>query len=525
MKKRQHIVLAVLTVISAVLPASGVAQDTTIVNVSVCTVQNGQLSNVTAAYNPSSGDTTGLPVAESWAGSAVWYINNDPISFNRQRYVKYGLPRVLGTTDVTNIGQYQGIPVFAEPGATAAAEVVYIPVGSRCEFQPYQIARYAPDETTVALPNRTSTQFGRLSTANRAAYLTATFEIAAGAFGVPAELLSAIGYVETGWDPITVSDPEDGQRPKYGLMALDPDQVRQGSRLTEIPESDVKRAILSNTLAAAAILNASADSLRIDRSEIRSWAPVIARFSRIVDPALRDAYVERVFEVIAHGRFLYGAQGDSVQLLGQSSPQSLMSPAVGGATADDPSARWDSALYFRPRPAPPTGTVLLVVIHTCDDSYHDCMDWFKNPQNPYKTSAHYVVSREGEITQMVREANRANHIIARYNCAYNSRYICARNGTSINNFSIGIEHEGFSTQQRPQRQLEASARLACSIASRHHIPIQHIRFIAHGQMQSNRSDPGLTWNWTEFMRAVARDCHTADPGLSPPRPLLGLGQH
>jgi hypothetical protein len=113
------------------------------VSVTVCTVQNGQLSNVTATYNPTSGDTTGLPMAEANASSATWYINNEPITFNGHRYVKYGLPRVLGTTDVSNVGTVNGVAAFAEPSAATPQEVIYVPVGSRCEFQPYQIERKA----------------------------------------------------------------------------------------------------------------------------------------------------------------------------------------------------------------------------------------------------------------------------------------------------------------------------------------------------------------------------------------------
>jgi hypothetical protein len=107
--------------------------------VTVCTVQNGQLSNVTATYNSSTGDTTGLPMAEPYASSAPWYVNNDVVTFNGKQYVKYGLPRVLGTSDVSSVGTYEGVPVFAEPSAVAPQQVIYVPVGSRCEFQPYQL--------------------------------------------------------------------------------------------------------------------------------------------------------------------------------------------------------------------------------------------------------------------------------------------------------------------------------------------------------------------------------------------------
>jgi hypothetical protein len=115
--------------------------------ISVCVVQNGALTTVTAQYNRTTGDTTvngqrfsvAYPATTGYAASATWYINNEPITVNGRRYVKYGLPRVLGVNEVTRVADYMGVPVFAEAGATGATEVLYIPVRPGCEFQPYQV--------------------------------------------------------------------------------------------------------------------------------------------------------------------------------------------------------------------------------------------------------------------------------------------------------------------------------------------------------------------------------------------------
>ncbi|HET7462730.1 MAG TPA: hypothetical protein VFJ82_15860, partial [Longimicrobium sp.] len=113
-------------------------------DISVCVLQNGQLSNVTAQYNPATGDTTGVPtVTEGYAANATWFINNEPITINNRRYVKYGLPRVLGVTEVTSSTNFQGVPVFVEAGATGTPDVVYVPVRTGCEFQPYQVEQKA----------------------------------------------------------------------------------------------------------------------------------------------------------------------------------------------------------------------------------------------------------------------------------------------------------------------------------------------------------------------------------------------
>ncbi|MEJ7698377.1 MAG: N-acetylmuramoyl-L-alanine amidase [Pyrinomonadaceae bacterium] len=65
-----------------------------------------------------------------------------------------------------------------------------------------------------------------------------------------------------------------------------------------------------------------------------------------------------------------------------------------------------------------------VTIHTTQGSYTSAINWFKNCAAG--VSAHYVIrSSDGQITQMVREADKAWHV-----------------GTS-NGYTVGIEHEGY----------------------------------------------------------------------------------
>ncbi|HEX8394189.1 MAG TPA: hypothetical protein VF665_17735 [Longimicrobium sp.] len=111
--------------------------------IQVCVVDNGALRTMTAMVDPQTGDTTyagGMtPAMTGYAAGATWFINNEPVMVMGRRYVKYGVPRVLGVTDVTRVGEYQGVSVFAENGAAGMPEVIYLPVRSGCEFQPYQV--------------------------------------------------------------------------------------------------------------------------------------------------------------------------------------------------------------------------------------------------------------------------------------------------------------------------------------------------------------------------------------------------
>jgi hypothetical protein len=117
------------------------------VDIRVCVVEAGALREVTARFNRTTGDTTvngqefsvAYPATTGYAGGATWYINTEAITVNGRRYVRYGLPRVLGVNEVTRTGEFQGVSVFAEAGATGTPEVVYVPVRPGCEFQPYQL--------------------------------------------------------------------------------------------------------------------------------------------------------------------------------------------------------------------------------------------------------------------------------------------------------------------------------------------------------------------------------------------------
>src|SRR3546814_1715674 len=72
----------------------------------------------------------------------------------------------------------------------------------------------------------------------------------------------------------------------------------------------------------------------------------------------------------------------------------------------------------------PISAVREVAIHTMQGSYAGSISWFQNSSS--QVSAHYLIrSSDGQVTQMVREYNKAWHV------------------RSHNPRSIGIEHEGY----------------------------------------------------------------------------------
>jgi hypothetical protein len=117
----------------------------------VCVVQGTMLAEVDAIYLPGQGDTLVAIAGErrpfasvyssaapAYASSENWYIRSVPMTFAGRKYVKFGLPRVLDAAQLTRVGDFSGVGVFAETGAEAPQEVLYVPLRPGCEFQPYQ---------------------------------------------------------------------------------------------------------------------------------------------------------------------------------------------------------------------------------------------------------------------------------------------------------------------------------------------------------------------------------------------------
>jgi N-acetyl-anhydromuramyl-L-alanine amidase AmpD len=336
------------------------------------------------------------------------------------------------------------------------------------------------------------------------------FSEAAAEFGIPAELLKAIGWVETRWQMV-VGDPEfPGQPAAFGIMGLREGELERGAALAGSPPARVRSDPGENIRAAAALLGAHADRLGVNRGALGAWAPAVAAYSGISLPQGRSAYVhDDVFAVLRSG-----VDGDpraaiAPRIVFPDFPAEVRAARSGAAAPvpDHPGAVWRTSPNHNARPAGDIGKVAMVVIHTCEGPYTGCWSWLANPDS--RVSAHYVVREDGrEITQLVPESGRAWHIGSTYDCSLNAGRQCWRNGHSNNHFTIGIEHAGYASQTFwPAAQLDASARLVCDLTRRHGIPRDAIHVLGHAQLQPHdRSDPGKNWPWAEFHRRLDAHC-------------------
>jgi N-acetyl-anhydromuramyl-L-alanine amidase AmpD len=343
--------------------------------------------------------------------------------------------------------------------------------------------------------------------------LDSLFGAAGREFRVPAELLKAIGFVETRWQMVEGHSEFPGQPAAYGIMALKGEQVRRGAELAGISVEQLRSEPGANIRAAAALLRRYADELGIEGTDLGAWAPAVARYSGITLPAGRAAYVhDDVYATLRRGI----ARDDAPAARGTLEPMHVtpaydvpVPVASAGTVVDQAGAIWRASPNFNARPAGEIGRIAMVIIHSCEGSYTGCWSWLANPDS--RVSAHYVVREDGsEITQLVREADRGWHIGSTYNCALNQNFDCWRNGQSNNHFTIGIEHAGYASQTFwPAAQLDASAKLVCDLTRRHGIHRDNIHIVSHAQLQPhNRTDPGANWPWAHFYARI--DAHCGD---------------
>ncbi|MEU6537687.1 N-acetylmuramoyl-L-alanine amidase [Streptomyces sp. NPDC047000] len=128
-----------------------------------------------------------------------------------------------------------------------------------------------------------------------------------------------------------------------------------------------------------------------------------------------------------------------------------------------------------------------VVVHVTQGSYGSAVKVFQDPG--HEAAAHYIVRKDGHVTQMVREPDVAYHA---GNWGYNLR-------------SVGIEHEGFveHASSFTDEMYAASARLTAAICRRYGIPVDREHVVGHVEVPgTDHTDPGSHWDWDRYMRLV-----------------------
>jgi N-acetyl-anhydromuramyl-L-alanine amidase AmpD len=175
-------------------------------------------------------------------------------------------------------------------------------------------------------------------------------------------------------------------------------------------------------------------------------------------------------------------------------------PRTPGAV-DFRGAQWvaASSANYRRADRPADYAIDRVVIHVTQGSFASAVKAFRNPD--HQAAAHYIVRRNGEVTQMIRELDVAFHA---GNREYNER-------------SVGIEHEGFVERASSftDAMYAASARLTAGICGRYGIPVDRKHIIGHVEVPgTDHTDPGPYWDWGRYIRLVHRASASASAAPS-----------
>jgi len=170
---------------------------------------------------------------------------------------------------------------------------------------------------------------------------------------------------------------------------------------------------------------------------------------------------------------------------------------------DYSSALWVASPNYNSRAA----AISAVTIHDMEGSYAGSISWFQNTSS--QVSAHYCLrSSDGQITQMVLESNRAWHV------------------GSENDYTIGLEHEGYASQTGwyTTAMYTSSANLVIDICTDHTINPKRTLYQPWGATtyyssssipgtctkikghqhypNQTHTDPGPNWNWDYYYKLV-----------------------
>ena len=141
-------------------------------------------------------------------------------------------------------------------------------------------------------------------------------------------------------------------------------------------------------------------------------------------------------------------------------------------------------------------TINGIVIHDTEGRFIGSIRALQNPH--VDGSAHFVVSRRGQIVQLVPVTDVAWH--------------SGNNWWNLH--SIGIEHEGWAGRRAyTEQEYRASAQLVAYLARRWSIPIDREHIIGHAEVPdpyhrgryggvSHHTDPGPHWSWGHYMGLV-----------------------
>lgn len=154
--------------------------------------------------------------------------------------------------------------------------------------------------------------------------------------------------------------------------------------------------------------------------------------------------------------------------------------------------------------------IIAIVDHITAGLMPGTLSWLRNREA--KASAHYLVTREGIVYQLVLDENTAWHA-----GIVNKPDWPLYDGTNPNRYTIGIEHEGTPNKPLTEGQYQATLELHKMLMIKYNIPPDRDHIIGHYRIDSvNRPNcPGPLFPWNRLFMEL--------PGGQYPRSKIQVG--
>jgi N-acetyl-anhydromuramyl-L-alanine amidase AmpD len=354
------------------------------------------------------------------------------------------------------------------------------------------------------------------------------------ASGVSADLMAAIAHVEGGLTLAPLREiSDDDAVPVAGVLELRHgrfDSLARGAALTGAPQHELAHDLALGTRAGARVLADLGAGARAARDDLAAWAPVVEELSGHLLQRDRADYRARVFAVLRAGGELPARGGETITLaphdeipfeLTVSAPlrEAQGTPEYAGAQwFDTPQTnKWTTGRGGNP--------VTMIAIHDTEGGWDASVATL---QNDGGKSVHYIIDADGSrVGQFVHESDTAWH-------AGNWFY---------NQHMVGIEHVGFAADDAYQTPMYVtSAALVNDIAKRQGLGpsgdgagLDRSVLVGHQEVPdgnviaedsppcpdspgsctksasyggaSNHRDPGIHWEWCQYMEIVGNGAH------------------
>lgn len=152
--------------------------------------------------------------------------------------------------------------------------------------------------------------------------------------------------------------------------------------------------------------------------------------------------------------------------------------------------------------------IIAIVDHITAGLMPGTLSWMKNPAA--KASAHYLVTKKGEIYQLVKDQDTAWHA-----GIVNKPSWPLYDGTNPNRYTVGIEHECVSGGELTKAQYQATLWLHKQLVQNYGIPATIDHIIGHNRIDSvNRpNDPGPLFPWQRLFADLTGQGSKYKPGI------------